>query len=334
MLSQKESIAISYIRVLAMISIVLCHVFMCLRLKYNDDFRYLSLSLNVGVQVFLCISGFLYGKKDVADWNKWFKQRFHKIFVPYLILVICVVLLDIILGNVHSLGCYVEYGVGLSGFAWAGGPGWIHSLLAHTWFITAICLAYLITPILQILKRKAEIRPAFAFILLLIVLIIGYGGGYFFDVKVVRIISSWILLYSFSYFYACITPTIQKWIRIALLAFFVLSLSLLSKNDFHEIFESCVYQITHDIGGLVILTFGIVLLRNIAKNLPKPIKLLDDYSFSIYLVHYPILIICFGWFYPNLWISILVSLIGLVFSVFIFDYLIRKVNNIINNIKF
>ena len=52
MLSQKESIAISYIRVLAMISIVLCHVFMCLRLKYNDDFRYLSLSLNIGVQVF------------------------------------------------------------------------------------------------------------------------------------------------------------------------------------------------------------------------------------------------------------------------------------------
>lgn len=177
MLSQKDSIAISYVRVLAMMSIVLCHIFMCLRLKYNDDFRYLSLSLNIGCQVFLCISGFLYGNKEVADWKKWFNQRYHKIFVPYLILVLFIAIFDIFYGSIHPIGCYVEYGLGLSGFAWAGLPGWIHTLLAHTWFITAICLAYLITPLLQIMKRKAEIMPAITPTLLIMAVVFGYGGG-------------------------------------------------------------------------------------------------------------------------------------------------------------
>lgn len=117
-------------------------------------------------------------------------------------------------------------------------------------------------------------------------------------------------------------PTIQKYIRVVLLVSFALCLSCLSKNDFHEIFGSRVYQLTHDIGGLALFTW-IIIYKSKAISLPKPIKLLDEHSFSIYLVHFPIMIICFGFFYPNLWISIFASLISLVLAALVFDYLTR-----------
>ena len=76
-----ESVAISYFRVMALVSIISCHIFQAL------DNRW-AWVLNMGVQVFFFISGFLYGHKDIQDWIRWYKNRFKKIYFPFIITAI------------------------------------------------------------------------------------------------------------------------------------------------------------------------------------------------------------------------------------------------------
>lgn len=78
MISSSQSKAISLIRALAMFSIVACHF-----LQYYDN-RF-AWVLNVGVQVFLVLSGYLYGHKVIIGWRQWYVRRAMKIYLPYVL---------------------------------------------------------------------------------------------------------------------------------------------------------------------------------------------------------------------------------------------------------
>ena len=69
---------ISMIRLLAMLSIIACHFCQ----YYNSEWAWW---LNVGVQVFFIISGYLYGSKSIDEPILWLKKRFVKILTPYYI---------------------------------------------------------------------------------------------------------------------------------------------------------------------------------------------------------------------------------------------------------
>ena len=83
-LSKKESTAISYMRVLAMCSIVCCHFMQAL----DNHWAWV---LNIGVQVFLLISGFLYGHKYVSNWPQWYRKRFIRIYIPFVLFFVAIV---------------------------------------------------------------------------------------------------------------------------------------------------------------------------------------------------------------------------------------------------
>ena len=65
-LSIQESHGLVIIRVFAMLSIVVCHLFQ----SYNHGLAGL---FNIGVQVFFVLSGYLYGTKMILDWKNWAK---------------------------------------------------------------------------------------------------------------------------------------------------------------------------------------------------------------------------------------------------------------------
>jgi peptidoglycan/LPS O-acetylase OafA/YrhL len=71
----KYDYSISVARVLAMLSIIVCHL---LSACHINDFQIAA----VMVDVFLFISGYLYGLKQIADGRKWLKARFRRIIVP------------------------------------------------------------------------------------------------------------------------------------------------------------------------------------------------------------------------------------------------------------
>lgn len=82
-LQSSESAAIVYLRSIAMISIVVGHLFQSLESSLIYVF-------NVGVQVFLIISGYLYGHRMIVGWRHWFTKRFLKIYLPYLLFILVV----------------------------------------------------------------------------------------------------------------------------------------------------------------------------------------------------------------------------------------------------
>lgn len=82
-LSKYDSAAISHLRVLAMASIVACHFLQ----SFGNHWAWV---FNTGVQVFLLISGFLYGHKHVEKWGMWFVKRFMRIYLPFLVFFIAV----------------------------------------------------------------------------------------------------------------------------------------------------------------------------------------------------------------------------------------------------
>lgn len=63
----KRDAAVSLIRLLAISAIVVCHL-----LQYSGS--ELAWWLNVGVQVFLCISGWLYGGKKIENALGFYKK--------------------------------------------------------------------------------------------------------------------------------------------------------------------------------------------------------------------------------------------------------------------
>ena len=82
-----ESTAISCLRVLAMFSIVSCHFMQALDNHWAWVF-------NLGVQVFLLISGFLFGHQHITNWMSWWGKRFLRIYIPFIIFFLAVVPLN------------------------------------------------------------------------------------------------------------------------------------------------------------------------------------------------------------------------------------------------
>lgn len=307
--------------------ILLCHFFGCMMRHLDGNiYRYLAYSLNVGVQIFLCISGYLYGSKNIERWFAWFLGRIKKVFIPYLLLVLGVFFVEyVFFSTIHEPGVYVEYLFGLSGIKWAGFPyGWVTSYLAHTWFITAIFLCYIITPILQRFKTQPFISILF--------LVLVYGGGYLIGIQFVRVILSWIFLYSFCYFYAGLNDETKRTIMLVLVILFVSVLSQLTPFDYYGAFGCNVYQLSHDIGGLFIFICGLYFISNLPKSkLSKPnwfVRTIDSYSFSIYLVHYSVLVGVFRHF-ANIGVCIGLSIIGIIIITYIFEKTISKLNSFV-----
>lgn len=132
-----SSKAISSIRLLAMLMIIVCHIF-------QGENMVLAWWFNVGVQIFLFMSGFLYGTKNIEAPSVWLKRRFKRIALPYYIFVCCVFLFYLIFARkLLSIGGILVNLLFLSGFS-TGMPG-----IEHLWFLSYILLCYLITPILQ-----------------------------------------------------------------------------------------------------------------------------------------------------------------------------------------
>lgn len=143
--------AISYCRIIGMVFIVICHI-----VKYYTfipGHAFLGQFFNVGVEMFLLISGMLYGSRTEANWKMFFRKRYEKILIPVqiwtVIMFFCVTTKDV--------KAFFVYFLGLKGLEN------IHEIfqfdisqmgMSHTWFITIILFCYLMVPLLQRLRGK------------------------------------------------------------------------------------------------------------------------------------------------------------------------------------
>lgn len=121
-----------------MLIIISCHI-----MQYYD--LELAWWFNVGVQIFLCISGFLYGQKSIDNVTDFYNKRLKKILIPYYLVFIPFGIIEFIFAR--DAFSIKNFALGIVLCSWLKGA-------EHLWFIPTILMCYLITPLLQGYRNK------------------------------------------------------------------------------------------------------------------------------------------------------------------------------------
>ena len=130
-----------WLRVISVFLILLCH------LTQHHSNTYVVMTsqiLNVGVNIFIVISGFLFGRLGVSrPYGKWFQKRARRVIYPYWVFLGTISLIHLVQGGMIPFVPFVKAVLGIHGFAY------LFSGFEHTWFVTAILLCYLLTPLID-----------------------------------------------------------------------------------------------------------------------------------------------------------------------------------------
>lgn len=270
---QEKNYSLSMLRFIAMAFIVLCHFF-----QYYD--LELAWWFNVGVQIFLCISGFLYGNKKIDSPIKFISKNFKKILVPYFCFLIPSIILYFIFHN-DSIDISTAIYALLTRRTIDG--------LGHLWFVSYILFCYLITPYLQALANTMKkLKWQAYFFVFILITIIGFLFSYtfncFFDF-------SRIFCYLFGYFAAVFLRNYKNNIFknfTYIMIVFTIIINIVKIyfkyiNPQTFMFFNYFTEYAHAFLGITITLIFIVFFKNIKKI--AFLDLTDKYSFFIYIVH-------------------------------------------------
>lgn len=273
---------LSFVRLIATLMIFSCHILQGLNLE-------LAFWVNIGVQIFFVLSGYLYSKKKIKSTKEFYKKQYKKIMTPYIILLIFMILITIIQSKEIVLSKFMLLGAFLGFQGWSG----TFQGLTHTWFISYILLCYLITPILNRIKVFNSTdnykKTLIAFILFAIILQLSISFN------VLRINGSYILLYIMGYILGNTNKKLYKKLCIGFIFLTIMTLPLrimvqyydnYTLNNLINYFRIGVdnfISYNHGLLGITLFLLIIILSKKIKYN--TILYYSDKYSYYIYLVH-------------------------------------------------
>lgn len=267
----KKNVNIQLIRVLAMFSIILCHIVQIFDNKYivmTGQF------FNIGVYIFLIISGLLYSKRNINA-QKFYYDRILKILIPMYIFMIPVYILQLF-KKTFDINTFMTYTFNLQGI-FKRIPG-----ASHLWFLTAIFWCYLILPFLQKIKNNKKNINGFCVLATIFAIISCYLN------RNIGMISICTIAYLIGYFYL---PKLynKKINKILLVIIFLISimvrLFLKVKLDNTIMYDLIVVGLTQIISSICIILFLSQIDFSWLEN-NKILNFVDKYSFYIYITHY------------------------------------------------
>ena len=283
-MSVLERKSISLIRVFATILILLCHI---LPTFENGILQMSSQIFNVGVHIFLIISGYLYGKRKInsnTTYIKWLIKRAKRILLPlYMFLAIL-------------LSIYLMKDLEIKLFNWIinilnlqGIEIYIHGA-QHLWYLTIAMICYFVTIALDINREKFTKKNSIK--LLVYIAIIQVITSYYVDEQL-GIYLLYILLYISSYFvgmnWNSKNVNIKYVIKFGIILFLATTIRILGRTAFDKsiLYNIMIVGYTQSIIGfsLFFILFYIG-TRFGEKSKFNIVKFFDDISYEIYLVHY------------------------------------------------
>lgn len=275
---QQRDPAVSIIRVLAFILIFMCHI-----MQYYGFG--LAWWFNVGVQIFLCLSGYLYGRKVIADDLSFLKKQCVKILTPYYLVILAIILIQIFFFSNQVSAMQIIKALLIYGTLKGG---------EHLWFIPTILFCYVLTPLINRLNEYIFNRSYVFFrvvmTLLALSVIVALFVSYF--------NSTWIACYYIGNVVGKneIKNKIRKFTIKYTACFFAAGLisaqiiiSYILKIQFSG-FARIFYSSMCDYGHVFLGVATVILLLDFFRelqivNLPKAITFLDSISYEGYLVH-------------------------------------------------
>ena len=311
-LSTSQSNAISIIRVMAMILIVSCHITQ----GYDQQIAFI---LNVGVQIFFLLSGFLYGKIEITSIASFVKKRFVKVYIPFIFVVLCSAAIYTIFHITDiSAKSVLLYLLDIQGFI-----GWGVEGLNHLWFLSVLMICYIITPIAQKILKHNKL---WFVILWIIVGVVEFGF-----IQKMQSIAAWIMLYLLGMFWG---KNENKWINTTLLIIStILSLVMFSCFKIEYLFDP--YMVRYSIGlhcilALWIMTVLYCIFSKLEMRIPKWLQCCNDISYEVYLVHHILILgpLSLLFLTPSKTINILLILI----FTFVLSYALSQLMNLFKRI--
>lgn len=303
-ISVQQSELVSLLRVISVLLIVSCHVMQGLS-------NHWAWVLNIGVQVFFCISAFLFGKRDIVNPLSWLKQRACKILIPYYVYMFIVSGVIILFSyEVFSLKTELSCLLLLQG-VWGG-----YECVNHLWFLTWIMVCYLLTPLLQYVNSKSVLVASFLSLTLI-------------ALSVISIRSTYLFLYCIMYLISKNGIEGKKWLLFLCLLLSVITLFFFSWDKVSDMgsLYSIVFHIVIGLSFfLLVLNIGDERFVSFVSKL-KIKGVLDKYSYEIYLTHHIVIIGTFSLLYVCE--SLLVSLTLIIIAILIQSIIIKKLSTIV-----
>ena len=306
----RRNYSISAIRFISMLMIIACHILQGLQIKW-------AFWVNVGVQLFFFVSGFLYGKKIIVDAKKFYVKRIKRVLFPYIIVLAISLLLEFFVLKNHYpitkiVGCFMGFG------AFVGNI----SILSHTWFVSYILLCYLLVPILQNIFNSDKFKNNFFFLIFFTVLI-----QMFQKFGVINAEASCLNNFVFGYFYSkCCNEKKQETIFntfMFVMFFIIIPFAIIYQEQLQVNLPSILNNNANTIinyghvmlgSVLFIVFYKIMNSCHVGKNIILDFS--DKYSYYIYLVHQIFILNSFSVLFltRNLFINILLILLFSILS--------------------
>ncbi|MBQ3409918.1 acyltransferase [Candidatus Saccharibacteria bacterium] len=297
---KKIDSSISAIRLIAMLMIIVCHILQGLDNKW-------AYWVNVGVQIFFFISGFLYGKKEIRDVKDFYLKRFRRVFLPYLIVcLVCLFLELVVLKNHYPAPMLVGDVLGFGGF------NGLVPILTHTWFVSYILLCYVLLPVFQNVFSGKNFRKDLIKLIILVVFI-----QLLQEFSVIGITVAWINNFILGYFYSrsCNGGGSGARFTVAMLLLLAVTLPFaviyqeklnVALPEFMNLHAEMFIQYAHVFLGatLFIAMFAIFKKKRLKYNFLLSFS--DKYSYHIYLVHQIFILYSFSMLHltGHLWVNI------------------------------
>lgn len=276
----------------------------------------------MGVQIFLCMSGFLYGGKRIGDEIDFYIRRLKRILIPYYIILIIMSLIQLLyLDNVFDI---YQFGLALIGRGTIEGG-------EHLWYVPTILMCYFLTPLLEKLQIK-YVRSYIGGIKIMLLTSILFSV--YFGVFANFYNPAWITCYVLGYFIGAIksrdfSKKGGKWVVCIFAVLTIVGNGTQIYVDYiGKIKFSGVYHIIYNAGkkynhvllgvGIYTLLYSMFSRIHFKKMSTYILKIVDDYSYEIYLVHQffilgPLSLLCLT---SCMMLNILIAIICIIVAAF------------------
>ncbi len=286
--------SVTVMRCCATVMIVLCHL--CTYLGFN----FMGQVFMLGVQFFFFISGWLYHDKKIKDGKTWFVKQWIKICIPIYIWQIIMSVVGIRISyysNIYDVSNMILVALfNLQGI-YRILPGTKNLLkffpgCAHLWFTTIILTCYLLLIFVKKLIVINKMNIVKFVIISSILLCLGAKIG---------ICIEWWFIFLLGYYWACEKNiTIKKYSLVTVCFVFSVIIYLLCWKFFDGtlLYDEMISYIANNMITLWCFeTIRLVetkteFIKIIAKS--KLFKIIEQYSYEIYIVHYGCLYIAFA----------------------------------------
>lgn len=277
--------AISFSRILGTFFILSCHFF--------TEFSPYSTILAVAVPLFLFISGYLYGKREIEPIS-FLKKRYKSITMPVLVFVTIMALYYGVFENQWKEFIYIpQYVLNLQGLSkiiewfpsYAVGRG-----TSHLWYLTAAMICYVLTIPVQMGFKKYPLSKRTCILLLIISIIVAFVGGLF----PYKIRLNLFQIYFVGYFYSKYFDNISHkkfWVTtFTMFVFGLIMIFVIFNYGDTDFYVGLGYIFRNFLAYWIFLFFKYLCkyFENLTSRIIKWkfVRHMDTLSFYIYIVHY------------------------------------------------